>query len=117
MNIKNLTLQEIGEKIKKFLPPFLNNDFQFQESYQLEFEEVRHNIPKKYHKFFNDSDMINSASGIIENDKFEDDYIVILVSSQDYSQALFLFLQSENKSTGEVKTELLTAFILANIEK
>ena len=116
MDIKGLTLQEIGEKMKKFLPSYLQPDFQFQESYQLQFDEIKHNIPHKYHKFFNDDDKINSASGGVETEDSEYNHTIILVSNSDNSEALFLFLQKENKETGEVETDLLASFMLAEIE-
>jgi len=116
MDITGLTLQEIGEKIKKFLPSYLQSDFQFQENYQLQFDEIKHHVPKKYHKFFNNDDKINSTSGSVEVIKIEYDYNLILVSNEDFTEALFLFLQKENKETGEVETELLTSFLLAEID-
>ena len=117
MNINGLNLDEVGEKIKGFLPPYLKNDFTFQESYTLDFDEISHNIPQKYHKFFKDNDKINSASASVETVKIEYDYTVVLVSNEDYSEALFLLLQKENKDTGEIETDLLTSFILAEIDR
>ena len=117
MDIKKLTLNEIGEKIKKFFPPYLQSDFHFQENYKLQFDEIKHNIPTKYHKAFNDGDILNVASGNIEVVKPDYDYTVILVSNENYSDALFLLLQKENKKTGDIETELITSFLLANIEK
>ena len=110
MNIKGLKLNEVGERIKQFLPPFLQAKFQFQESYQLEFDEISHNLPAKYHKFFKDDDIINNASGYVEDDSFEYNYTVILLSKEDYSQALFLLLQKEHKITNDIEIELLKSF-------
>jgi hypothetical protein len=44
MDIRGLTLNEISEKINKYFPIFVGDDFKFQESYQLEFVEISHNI-------------------------------------------------------------------------
>ena len=117
MDITGLTLNEVGEKIKEYLPPILQYDFQFQESHQLEFNEICHNIDKKYHKLFKDNDIFSCANGSVEDDDFECDYIVMLVSNEDSTQALFLLLQTENKSTGKTETELLQSFVPAEIDK
>jgi hypothetical protein len=111
MDIKGLTLDEVGERIKAYLPPFLQDNFQFQESYQLEFSEVNHNIPKKYHKHFKDNDLINCTSGSVEVGDCEHDFVVSLVSNADYSKALFLFLQKVDKQTGEEETTMLKSFL------
>jgi hypothetical protein len=111
MNISGLTLDEVNEKIKEYYPTFIGDDFKFQENYQMEFGEISHNISKKYHKFFNDSDIINNASGLVEADKFDFDYTLILLSNEDQSQALFLILQSEDKATGDIKIDVLKSFI------
>ena len=113
MNIKGMTLNEIVEKIKQYLPPYLQKDFQFQESYQLEFCEIKHNISGEYYKFFNDNDILNVACGGMESENFEYDYNIISVSNSDYSQALFLLLQKEHKITNEIEIELLKSFVLA----
>ena len=117
MNITGLTLNEVGEIMKQYLPPYLQKDFQFQESYQLEFSEIKHNIPVKYHKSFNDSDILNVASGGIESEDFEYDYNIILVSDSEYAEALFLILQKTHKISEEIETELIKSFLLAEINK
>jgi hypothetical protein len=115
MNISNLTLKEVSHKMRELLPSYLQkyNDGEslFQESYSLDFDEINHNIPEKYHKYFKGNDSIQNASGIISASRFEYDYIVILLSNADYSRALFLLLQKENKATGDIEIELLNTFI------
>ena len=111
MNIKELNIEEISDKIKKYLPPYIQKDFRFQENYILEFNEISSSIPEKYHKLFKNSDMINSASGCVETDDSEFDYIIILLSNENYSRALFLLLQKVNKETSETDIELLKSFV------
>ena len=107
MDIKGLTLNEVAEKIKEYLPLYLQNNFQFQESYVLDFDEINHNIPEEYHKYFNAADKINNACGSVEADELEYNYNIILLSNHEYTRALFLLLQKENKTTGEMDIELL----------
>ena len=109
MNIKDLTMSEIGEKIRKYLPPTIREAFEFEESYQLHFDEISRNIPHEYHEYFKDNAVINSASGSVE--KADYDYIVILVSSEDYSTAILLLLQKIDNQTGETETEIIKNFI------
>ena len=115
MNISNLTLKEVSHRIREYLPSYLQKynegESLFQESYSLQFDEINHNIPDKYHKYFNDEDCIQNASGIISASRFEYDYVVILLSNADYSKALFLLLQKENKDTGDVTIEFLNSFL------
>ena len=111
MDITRLTLDEVGERIEEYLPPFIQDKFSFQESYLLDFEEIKHAIPTEYHQFFKDDNRIHSASGFVEDDSLEYDYTVILLSMADYSQALFLLLQKEHKITNEIETEFLKSFL------
>ena len=113
MNIKGLTLNEISQKIREYLPPFIRqykeDENLFQESFQFEFDEIKNSIPQDYHKHFKDNDIINAADGNIEND--EHDYTVALISNGDYSKAYLLILQKENKDTGDTETEVIKSFL------
>jgi hypothetical protein len=71
MNITGLTISEIGEKIKDFLPQFLRDDFYFQESYLLRFDEIKTSITNEFHKNFKDDDLINNISGSTDVDDFQ----------------------------------------------
>ena len=111
MDITRLTLEEISEKIEKYLPPFLQDKFSFQESDLLDFDEIKHAIPIEYHQFFKDDNRIRNVNGYVEDDSFEYDYTVVLLSMADFSQALFLLLQKEHKITNEIETEFLKSFL------
>ena len=108
MNIKGLTLNEVSQKIREYLPPFLQNynedDSLFQESFQFEFDEIKNSIPQDYHKHFKDDDIINAADGSIEDN--EQDYTIALISNGDYTKAYLLLLLKENEDTKVIKSFL-----------
>lgn len=121
MNIKNLTIREISEKIK----PCINDYFKgstitnyagelFTENYTLQFDEISVDLPQKH--LFNDTDNINNASGCIylanASEKHRGyEYVIILLSNADYSKALYLILQKINEKTGETEHIILKNFI------
>ena len=111
MNIEGLTLQQVGEKIKEFLPLFIKDTFYLQESYQLEFSEISENISLEYHAHFKENDVLNVSSGSMETSSTENDYNVILVSDENYKTALFLLMQKIDSLTGAEETTLLKSFI------
>ena len=121
MNIENLTIREIDEKIR----PYVNDYFKgstitnyagelFTENYTLQFDEIAVDLPQKH--LFKDTDNINNASGCIyladasaEHRGYE--YVVILLSTADYSRALYLILQKISEETGDTEHIILKNFI------
>ena len=118
MNIKNLTIREIDEKIR----PYVNDYFKsstvtnyagemLTESYTIGVDEmaVDLHLPK-------DTEYINSKSGCIYlSDTYEQyrgyEYIIILVSTVEQSRALYLILQKISEETGETEHIILKNFI------
>jgi hypothetical protein len=121
INIKDLTLTEVTSKIAPYLKDYFAgreisglDDNLFQESYTLGFEEVSHLIPDEYKSRFNDGDMFMGSSGCVyflhEGDSPEDiEYFVMLLSTEDMSQALFLHVQEVNPVTTEAAKDILLA--------
>lgn len=121
MNIKGLTLDEISQRLKPCLESHfrgctLSNNNLFAESYLFDFEEVQHLIPKEYHNYFKPTDKFNGASGFVEFDTVTEtfrhnEYLALLVVSEDYSRAFLLALQETDKETGSIKVTILKDFL------
>ena len=122
MNIKELTQHQISDKIREYLPLFMQKHNEgenlFQEAYILDFDEISHNLPKKYHKHFNDNDKINNISGTIESTAFDYDYTINLLTDEKSEKAYFLLLQKNYKSSmDDAEIELLKCFLDADGSK
>ena len=118
MNIKNLTIREIDDKIR----PYVNDYFKdntitnyagelLTESYTIGVDEmaVDLHLPK-------DTEYVNSKSGCIylsdtcgQQRGYE--YIIILVSTVEQSTALYLILQKISEETGDTEHIILKNFI------
>jgi hypothetical protein len=88
----------------------------FAESYSFEREEIFHLIPNEHSGLFNDADNFTGASGFLnfnyQAKRFRGcEYTVMLVSNEDYSKALFLYVQEENPS-GDTHSDILIADFL-----
>ena len=121
MNVTGLTMREISEKVKPCVTEYFkgstvtNYDGElFQENYTLEYGEINVDLPQKH--LFNDTDQINNASGnIYLADVSEEhkghEYVVILLSNAEYTQALFLIIQKINQETGNAENTIIKNFI------
>jgi len=117
MNIKGLTMREISEKMKPYVADYFKGSTitnyegeLFTENYTLEFGEIGVDLPDK--ERFSDTDQINNASGYIYIANASDghkgfEFVVILLSSTDYSRALYLILQKISESTGKTEHIIL----------
>lgn len=111
---------EISKKIQPYITDYFVcceladlEDCLFVESYMLGFEEVEHLIPNEYKHLFKSSDYLNGASGFLnfnyQAKRFRGcEYTVMFLSNEDYSKALFLFVQENNLST-DVQNDILIA--------
>ena len=122
MNIKNLTIRKISEKIKPFVNDFFKGKAEvtnydgelFTENYTLQYGEIAVDLPQKH--LFKDTDQIQNASGYLylaeiseEYQKY--DFTVILLSNADHTKALFLIIQKINQETGETENLIVKNFI------
>lgn len=92
----------------------------FAESCQFDFTEIKHLIPPEYHGLYKDTDWFNCASGYVLFDSKSDEFrgsvfMVMLISDEEYSNALFLLLQEENDVTHTNRDILLADFIKQEI--
>jgi hypothetical protein len=126
MNIQGMDLPAISKKILPYLTKYFNgcelllseNGF-FSESYLLGYDEIEHLIPEKHKYYFKNTDFINGASGIVnfsnQAKRFNGhEYIVMLLSNEDYSKALFLYLQCNNASSNAQINILVADFMSEN---
>ena len=121
MNIKGLTMREISEKIRPYVADYFKGSTitnyegeLFTENYTLEFGEIAVDLPQKH--LFSDTDQINNASGYIYLTNTAEEYrgyeyIVILLSTSDYSRALYLVLQKISESAGKTEHIILKNFV------
>ena len=121
MNIKGLTIKEIGAKMNGYVKDYFKGSIVtnyegelFMENYTLQFDEIAVELPQKH--LFSDTDQINNASGCIylaniseEHKGYE--YVIILLSNADYSKALYLILQKISEETGDTEHIILKNFI------
>ena len=109
MNITDLNITEICEKIKEYLPSFIQENFYFQESYLLGFEEFKDSIAEEYHKYFNDDSIYNHICGGYDTDDF--DYVPILITSEQNTTAYLLVMQKISNATGNMEIIILKNFM------
>ena len=118
MDITGLAVDEISDRLKRYVEGYFRdcvimNDSSrwFSESYLLHFEEVSHLLRlDKYSGAFSEGDKFNCAAGIVEIYPLIK-YVIMLVSTEDHSKALFLYLQVPNPNTGETRDILLKDFV------
>ena len=89
------------------------DDNLFAESYLLGYDEVAHLIPSEYKGLFSKTDFFNGASGFLDFNyqagQFKgSDYTIMLLSNEDNSKALFLYVQASNFVTS-IQTDILIA--------
>ena len=121
MNIENLTIREIDEKIRHYVDGYFTGSTitnyageLFTENYTLQFDEIAVDLPQKH--LFKDTDQLNNASGCsyLNNTSEEHkghEYIIILLSTADYSTALYLILQKISEETGDTEHIIIKNFI------
>ena len=124
VNIKGLDLGEVSSQLQGYVTEYFKDQTNtprldeclFTESYLFDFEEIQHLLPTEYHKFFKPTDKFNGASGYLEFDSESEpdgtcEYILSLLSNEDYSKALFLLLQEIDNTTNEEKVVILKDFL------
>ena len=119
MNIKNLTIREISEKMETYVKNYFNGSTitnytgeLFTESYSIGVDEVAVDIDL----LGQNTEYVNSKSGCIylsniceEHRGYE--YVIILVSTYDQSTALYLILQKISEESGNAEHIILKNFI------
>ena len=121
MNIKGLTSAEISEKVYVYVKEYFKGSTitnhageLFQENYNLEYGEIAVDLPQKH--MFQDTDQINNTSGFVYLDNISQEhngyeFIIILLSNSDYSNALYLILQRINTETNDTEHIMLKNFM------
>ena len=127
MNIENLTIREIDEKIRHYVNDYFTGSTitnhageLFTENYTLQFDEIAVDLPQKH--LFKDTDQLNNASGYVyladasgEHKGYE--HVIILLSTADYSRALYLILQKISEETSDTEHIILKNFIESEDKK
>ena len=114
MNITGLDMVQISQRMEAYVQNHIKGFIQtcntsiFQESYVLDFTEIKATIPPRYHHLFKDTDKFNGASGFIEHDSQE--YTIMLLSDENYATAYLLALQWTDAS-GEEHTAIIGDFL------
>lgn len=114
MDIKGLDLTEISCRLEKYVTChfkdfiLLEGQCLFAESYLFYFDEVKHLIPDKYHHRFKDT-KFNGASGLLEGGSMSDEseFILMMLTDEEYSKALFLLIQEENDLSDKERVTML----------
>jgi len=114
MNIEGLDMEQLGLCMSTHVAQHISGydptagASLFQESYLLHYDEAEDMIPEQHRHRFTHSDMFNGASGAIEIGTVE--YVVMLLASEDYNRAYFLWVQYEGEQ-GEEHSVIVKDFL------
>ena len=115
LDVKGLTLTEISRKLENYVSDYFKghelsaNENYFAENYLFHFSEIQHLVNEKYHHLFNDDEIFNGASGIIEFDATE--RVLMLLANEDFSKIYFLFAKEPDGDCNAQRDIVLADFM------
>ena len=116
LDIRGLDMTEISHQMERYVADYFKGfslpvgASLFQESYLLDYDECVDMIPTQHRQHFRETDKFNGASGFLEGIGTFDDStpILMLLTNDDNSKALFLFVREPAKQHDILLADFLT---------